>query len=70
MIDAWRKTCKQAYAPLAPKVDRATIRNQKKKIKQLEVKLRRKEKALAKAAALLVLQKKVRDLWEEPKDEK
>lgn len=72
MIEAWRETCKQAHTPLAPKAkaDRTAIRTQKKEIKRLEMDLRRKEKALAEAAALLILQKKVRSLWEEPEDEK
>ncbi len=72
MIETWRETCKQAHTPLAPKAkaDRTAIRIQKKKIKQLEMELRRKEKALAEAAALLILQKKVRALWKEPEDEK
>jgi transposase-like protein len=72
MIEAWRETCKQAHNPLAPKAkaDRTAIRTQKKEIKRLEMELRRKEKALAEAAALLVLQKKVRFLWEDPKDER
>ena len=70
MIDAWQTACKQAHTPLAPKADRTTIRTQKKVIKGLEAELRRKEKALAEAAVLLVLQKKVRSLWEDPEDEK
>lgn len=72
MIEAWRETCRQAHAQLAPKAkaDRTAIRTQKKEIKRLEVELRRKEKALAEAAALLILQKKVRSLWQEPEDEK
>lgn len=70
MIEAWRETCKQAHTPLAPKADRTAIRIQKKEIKRLEMELRRKEKALAETAALLVLQKKVRSLWEESEDEK
>jgi transposase-like protein len=48
----------------------------KKRIKELERELRRKEKALAEAAALLVLQKKVQAIWgdgddstERPSDE-
>ncbi len=69
-ISAWRTICKQAHAPLAPKADREKLRNQVKEIKCLEAELRRKEKALAEAAALLVLQKKVRTLWEEPEDER
>jgi len=72
MIEAWRETCKQAHTSLAPKTkaDRTAIRTQKKEIKRLEMELRRKEKALAETAALLVLQKKVRSLWEEPEDER
>ncbi len=70
MIDAWQTTCRQAHTPLAPKADRTTIRTQKKEIKRLEAELKRKEKALAEAAVLLVLQKKVRTLWEDPEDEK
>ncbi len=39
------------------------IKNLKSQIKSLNIKLRRKEKALAEAATLLVLKKKVHDLW-------
>ena len=69
-ISAWRSSCMQANALEAPKVDRTQLKTQAKHIKQLETELRRKEKALAEAAALLVLQKKVRALWEEPEDGK
>ena len=37
----------------------------KNEIKTLSIELRRKEKALAEAAALLILKKKATDLWEE-----
>ncbi len=67
-ISQWRKICKQAHAPLATKGDQKRLRNQAKEIKRLDAELRRKEKALAEAATLLVLQKKVRTLWEEPED--
>jgi transposase len=40
-----------------------------KRIKELERELRRKDKALAEAAALLVLQKKVRELWGDGDDD-
>jgi transposase len=69
MIQTWKEACKQAHTPLAPKADKATIRLQKTEIKHLKADLRRKEKALAEAAALLVLQKKVRSLWEDLEDE-
>ena len=40
----------------------------KRRINELEKQLRRKEKALAEAAALLVLQKKVQDIWGDEDD--
>ena len=58
----------EANASVAPKLEREQVRRQAKEIKQLEAELRRKEKALAEAAALLVLQKKVQALWGEPED--
>jgi len=39
-----------------------------KRIKELERELRRKEKALAELAALLVLQKKLREIWGDEED--
>lgn len=44
-------------------------RDYRKQIKRLETDLARKEKALAEAAALLILQKKMRALWEGGEDE-
>ena len=69
-INAWRESCMQANTSVSPKVDRARLTTQSKQIKQLEAELRRKDKALAEAAALLVLQKKVRAIWEETEDAK
>ena len=69
-IQAWRKSCLQANAAATPKVDLTQVRAQSKQIKQLEAELRRKDKALAETAALLVLQKKVQAIWGEPEDEK
>lgn len=69
-ISIWQENCRQAHAPQTSKADKATIRAQKNSIKRLETDLRRKEKALAEAAALLILQKKVHALWEAPKGEK
>ena len=40
-----------------------------KRIKELEKELRRKDKALAETAALLVLKKKARAIWGDPEDE-
>ena len=69
-ISAWRESCLQANATVSPKVDRAQLSAKTKQIKQLEAELRRKDKALAETAALLVLQKKVQAIWGEPEDEK
>ena len=69
-VATWRETCKQAHLPLAPKVDRQKLRAQANEIKRLDAELLRKDKALAEAAVLLVLQKKVYRLWEEPEAEK
>ena len=69
-ITVWQENCRQAHAPQTSKADKTTIRAQKNSIKRLETDLRRKEKALAEAAALLILQKKVHILWEVPEGEK
>ena len=44
-------------------------RNERKRIQDLEKELLRKDKALAEAAALLVLKKKARDLWVDEDDD-
>lgn len=43
--------------------ERQELQRDRKKIRELEKELRRKDKALAEAAALLVLQKKARAIW-------
>jgi hypothetical protein len=67
-VDAWRASCLQANSVRSPKAERAESRAQQQQIKALERELRRKEQALAEAAALLVLKKKARALWGEPED--
>ncbi len=69
-ISAWRDACAQANAATSTKIDRAKLTTQAKQIKQLESDLHRKDKALAETAALLVLQKKVQEIWGEPEAEK
>ena len=69
-IQAWSKTCMQANAAVVNKADKTRIKMQAKQLKQLESELRRKDKALAETAALLVLQKKVQAIWGDPEDEK
>lgn len=70
-LEQWRKVCEDAndwdrQANIKLKSAQKTSR---KRIKNLEKELRRKEKALAEAAALLVLEKKLEAIWPESEDE-
>ncbi len=60
----------QANSSQPTRVERARMREQAKEIKTLETELNRKDKALAEAAALLVLRKKYQALWEDHEDGK
>ena len=51
------------------KAQQAQSRQDKQQIKTLERELRRKERALAETAALLVLRKKANAIWGEGEDE-
>lgn len=71
LLEQWRKACEDANdwdrkANVKLKSERKTDR---KRIKALEKELQRKEKALAETAALLVLQKKLQAIWEDPEDD-
>ena len=70
-IAAWRKACLQANANSVAqaKAQREQNKKDRKQIKRLERELHRKEKALAEAAALLVLQKKAQSIWGDGEDE-
>ncbi len=59
-LKRWRR---QMVAALAPRRKSTKNSPEKRRIRELERELGRKEKALAEAAALLVLQKKARALW-------
>ena len=67
----WREACQQANA--APVERNRELREQgksdRKEIKQLKKDLQRKEKALAEAAALIILRKKAQAIWGEPEDD-
>ena len=64
----WREVLgERAAAVFAPREQRASAED-RKRIKQLERELKRKEKALAETAALLVLQGKMEALWAEEDD--
>ncbi len=59
-IAVWTAACRDANGAW---VERPENRADKKRIQDLERELHRKEKALAEAAALLVLRKKAQAIW-------
>lgn len=64
-IAAWRDACEQANdwdKASSAKRTQAT-KEERKRVKDLERELARKEKALAEAAALLILRKKMNAIW-------
>lgn len=61
-LQQWRAEFEATPAP----EERAALRELKAAKQALERELKRKDKALAEAAALLVLKKKYQALWEEP----
>ena len=67
-VAAWREACEAAFLPAAAGEKAASQAADKKRIRQLERELLRKEKALAEAAALLVLRKKAAAIWGEDED--
>lgn len=69
-ISDWKKSYIQWNDSDTRKAEREQSRKQSRTIKGLQRELQRKEKALAEAAALLILQKKFQALWEDPEDEK
>ena len=71
-IKEWRDACMNAnggIAKQAAKLNRE-LKDSEKQRKKLEKELQRKEKALAEAAALLVLSKKANAIWGDPEDGK
>jgi len=64
-ISAWRQACitGQMSAKAQLKAEREQARADKKRIAELERELRRKDKALAETAAILVLRKKMNAFW-------
>lgn len=69
-IAGWKNAFIHGSSAALSKGEREQLKEQTTTIKQLEKELNRKEKALAEAAALLILQKKFQALWEEPEAEK
>jgi transposase len=70
-IRDWKEACIQGTQSVVTQKKQRQIeaKQDKKRIKALERELRRKEKALAETAALLVLRKKLNALWEESEAE-
>jgi transposase-like protein len=72
-VKAWKDACLLSQRPVAAKssrspAEREEARQDKKRIRSLEKELHRKDRALAEAAALLVLRKKLNAFWDEKND--
>lgn len=67
-VQAWRRVCEQAHQGAGrPQLSEA-VQADRRRIRELERELRRKEQALAEAAALLVLRKKAAAIWGRDED--
>jgi transposase-like protein len=64
-VRAWRQLCESAFEQAGG----SNGRPQRRRLRELEKELRRKDRALAEAAALLVLRKKAAAIWGESEDE-
>jgi transposase-like protein len=69
-VKAWKETCLEGHRAkiLRSPAVREETRQDKKRIRSLEKELHRKERALAEAAALLILRKKLNAFWDEKSD--
>jgi len=68
-LDQWKKDAISAMSSSSTKKQSEEVKNLKQENKSLKKDLSRKEKALAETAALLVLKKKVQEIWGEPEDD-
>ena len=70
-VQAWKDACIQANGGVAKEASRLNreLKQKEKENRALEKELLRKEKALAEAAALLVLRKKADAIWGDHEDE-
>jgi transposase len=70
-IEAWRDTCLNANGREFNQTKQLNqeLKEEKKKAKMLEKDLLKKEKALAEAAAILLLRKKAQAIWGDQEDE-
>ncbi len=68
-VQAWRKVCETAFSAGIARAPSKAEKADKQRIRHLEQDLRRKERALAETAALLVLRKKAAAIWGEEEAE-
>lgn len=68
-LQQWREAALEGLSPQRTARAKQKAASEGKRVKELERELRRKDRALAEAAALLVLQKKVRALWGDGDDD-
>jgi transposase len=68
-LTEWREAVSEALQGRPTRAAERARSEDKRRVKKLERELVRKEKALAEAAALLVLQKKVREIWGDEDDD-
>ena len=69
-LEQWRQSATQALAePEEARASPCETKADRRRIKELERELRRKDKALAETAALLVLSKKLEAIFQQDKDE-
>lgn len=69
-VKTWKQECLQGFKSTKEQkvAEQKQVQAFKQENKQLKKELRRKEKALAETAALLVLRKKLNALWEEDEE--
>lgn len=70
-IEAWKSVCLQANGQAFDQAKQlnGALKDEQKRAKQLEKELQKKEKALAEAAALLLLRKKAQAIWGDNEEE-
>ncbi len=70
-IEAWKSVCLQANGQAFDQAKQLNVqlKEEQKRAKALEKDLQKKEKALAEAAALLLLRKKAQAIWGDDEDE-
>lgn len=70
-IEAWKSVCLQANEQAFDQAKQlnGALKDEQKRAKQLEKELQKKEKALAEAAALLLLRKKAQAIWGDDEEE-